>query len=74
MIGYTICGKVHQKQSARKVTYPSTIATLGRLTLEFPWVLGFKDLGGLNLPVPDKKQSVSRYYPPRDISADARLS
>ena len=51
-------------------TYPSTIATLGRLTLEFPWILGFKDLGGLNLPVPDKKQSVSRHHPPRHISAD----
>jgi hypothetical protein len=46
MIGWTIGDRVHWKSSVRKVTHPSTIPTLGSLTIEFPWdlvkTLGFK--------------------------------
>ena len=42
VIGWTICGRVHQKSSTRKVTHLSITLTLGNLTLKFPWDL---DLG-----------------------------
>ena len=36
MIRWIKDGRMHSKSSARKVTHPSTIPTLGSLTSEFP--------------------------------------
>jgi hypothetical protein len=38
MIGWTIECRVHKTSSARKVTHPSTILSLYRLTLKLIWV------------------------------------
>ena len=46
MIGWTLCGRVDWKSSARNVTHPSTIPAVDDLTSEFPLNpgkgLGFK--------------------------------